>query len=340
MNNVNDSTSYDETLTKRTRDISGLQKAAILFNFLGNDAVKPILTHLSRDEVELITDYMKSAKSLSKEDAQFVVSDFEKATSTLVSIDDPSQLAVSVLNEYDEVQIKISPEAQRKSAFKYIYSLDTKPASELYDLLVDEPESVWACILSQISTVKGGELLSLVEKEKRFKIIYSLSILKNVNENTLINLNALLEKKFDQQESAPQFNGPKKSADILSLCDEVESLDLLSQMQNIDNDLHDQITAHYMSFADLINLNEKTLQKILTTLQPQEIAQAICQSDHDIKTKCLGVITKRSAMLIEEEIKSMQDLHQKVIQQAQQKIIAQARKLESNNEIDLSVNND
>lgn len=315
--------------------ISGIDKAAALFNYLGNDAIKPLLSHLNRNEVESIVNRMKKIDSLSKEVIEKVVNDFHQKTSILVSINDPDEIAENVLNEFDEVQIKISPEAQKKAELKYLYALENKPTETIYKIFEKEPVQVWGCVLSILSASKANELIALVEKEKRFNILYFLTRIKNINDKTLHAINNFLSDIMESEDKTEEFNGPKRTADILSLVVENESLEILNTVKSKDKDLYDAISVYYMSFSDLINLDEKILQKILTTLEPKDISQAICQSSKEIIDKCMSVITKRAATLIEDEMKSLSELSIEVVQQAQQKIIAHARKLESNNEIKL-----
>lgn len=319
-----------------TPDLSGLEKSAILLGLLGNDSVRPILPFLERDEVEQIAKSMADVESIKKDDVVFILDDFHKEMVRLVAPGIDDSQAQSFIEQYDEVQIELSPEAERRQQLKNIFALEDLEPVKLFRILEHEHPQIWAVILSQLSSTKAMEVLNIVESDKKYDILQRLAKLTAVNDDILMSLNQVLESKLEGMEETADYNGAKTTADILSLFPESDSLAIMEMFESSDKELHADVKSYFLTFSDLMGLDKSVLQKILAAFDPQVIATAICQSPQETIDNCFVSVTKRTKSLIEEGMKSLQQAPEAAVRTAQQKIIATARDLESQNVITLS----
>jgi flagellar motor switch protein FliG len=90
------------------------------------------------------------------------------------------------------------------------------------------------------------------------------------------------------------------------------------------------------TFEDFVHLNPKDVQKILRDVDMADLALALKGASETLRTFVLSCMSKRAAESISEEIEFLDTAKQKDIEAAQLKISATARRLESEEEIDLS----
>ena len=90
------------------------------------------------------------------------------------------------------------------------------------------------------------------------------------------------------------------------------------------------------TFEDFIHLNPKDVQKILRDVDMADLALALKGASEPLNAFVLSCMSKRAAESISEEIEFLDTAKQKDIEAAQLKISATARRLESEEEIDLS----
>lgn len=316
----------------------GIQKAAILFQQLGSDEIKLICRYLDRSDVEKLSSCLKQYEYVNRNDLLATVREFQSQTIGLISSGTPQEKAQLFIEQFEEVQIESTPEGKKRSQLSNLYSLEKMSPERVIDFFKNDHDQVLAVVLSQLSSDFSKEILSLLEPEKRSKILQRISTIKNVDLEFLKNLDETLKAKISSSSDPSGFNGPQIAANILSLFPEEESKNFMTDMEKDCKPVLEKIKQYYLTFSDLILLDNDTLQKILATVDPQVLAQAICKSSQETIDKCFSVITKRAVTLIEEELKSLENALPAVVQHARQIIIKNARQLESERKIDLGKN--
>ena len=240
--------------------------------------------------------------------------------------------------EFERIQIENSPDAKKRKTYENIYALAEMPPESVEKLLACEHPQVWAALVAQFPAENAKAILSNLDTQRQHDILSRIATMRAIDPSVLELLNDQLAEINSDDDNASDYNGAKVSADILSLLPESVSSEFLSTIEKSDEETYQEIAKHYISFSDLVNLDSETLQKIFSTLEPQQIAKAICKSSQEIIDKCTSVITKRSAILIAEEMNSLAKVSEQVVQNAQQEIISHARRLENNNEIEIKIN--
>lgn len=316
--------------------LSGLEKAVILFRMLSNDEIKTILPFLDRKEVAKISDHMREFQSFGNDDLIRTLSEFLSESTSVISLESPEEKAKFFLEQFNEIQIEGSPEGQMKSKLSNLFALEKTPPENIVDIFKNEHPQIFAIALSQISPAVAKEVLQLLEIEKRNDILKRISLLKKVDSAALKNLDDVLKNKIGGSQDSASYNGPLITANILSLFPDEESQVFMKDMQDNFKPVHEKINKFYITFSDILALENSVLQQILASMEPQTIAAAICKSPKEMMDKCFAVVTKRAVTLIEDELKTLDKVMPAVVQDAQQTIIKNARKLESERKIDLS----
>lgn len=317
------------------KSLSSLEKAVILLRFLNPDEIKLILKYFDRIEIERISSQMSRLESIKKSDLIRVLNEFRLESSGILSLDVPQDRANFFISEYEQIQNQGLPHKQLKGRLSNIHSLEKFSPEKIIDFFKNDHPQTMAITLSQISPSVAKEVLLLMESRNRNDILKRISYLKNVDSKVLQDINDCLDSKMTDVEDTEMYNGPESAANILSLFPEEEVKPFLSEIQNTSGDLFDKISKYYVTFTDILTLSPDVLQKILSTVEPQVIATAICKLDKEVIDKCFAVITKRATTLIQDEFTSLENIHPTLIINAQQAIVKNAKLLEQEKKIDL-----
>jgi len=90
-------------------------------------------------------------------------------------------------------------------------------------------------------------------------------------------------------------------------------------------------------FEDIINIQDKDIQKILKEVDRKDLALSLKVTDEKLKEKIFSNMSERAADLLKEELQFMGMVKLKEVELAQGKIIDVVKSLEETGEISLNL---
>jgi flagellar motor switch protein FliG len=115
------------------------------------------------------------------------------------------------------------------------------------------------------------------------------------------------------------------------------SKELLEKIAEKDIDIAAEIKRLMFMFDDLINIQDKDLQKILREVDRKELVLSLKIADEKLKEKIYSNMSERAANLLKEELQYMGMVKLKEVEAAQANIIATVKRLEEDGEISLNI---
>ena len=151
-------------------DLTGVQKAAILFIALGPEKSATVFKHLKEDEIETLTLEIANTRSVSakmKEDVlnefyevclaqQYIVEGGITYAKELLEKVRGSEKAVDVINKLT-ASLQVRP-------FEFVRKTD---ASQLLNFIQDEHPQTIALILSYLSSSQASDIIAALSPEKQ-----------------------------------------------------------------------------------------------------------------------------------------------------------------------------
>ena len=138
-------------------------------------------------------------------------------------------------------------------------------------------------------------------------------------------------------QSVSKVGGTKTLATILNRLNVSMSKDILEKMDNRDSDVALEIKRLMFLFEDIINIQDKDIQKILKEVDRKDLALSLKVTDEKLKDKVFSNMSERAADLLKEEIQFMGMVKLKEVELAQAKIIDVVKSLEETGEISLNI---
>jgi flagellar motor switch protein FliG len=143
----------------------------------------------------------------------------------------------------------------------------------------------------------------------------------------------VLESRIDFSASSSKLGGVKQAADILNLVGQRFEKNILAGIAKENPDLASEIKNLMFVFEDIINLDDRSIQKILREVDNKELALALKATSEELKAKILSNMSKRAAEMIEEELQYMGPVRLREVEEVQQRLIDIIRRLEEEGQI-------
>jgi len=320
---------------------TGPEKAAILLMAIGEDAAAAVLNKLDDKEIQSLGNYMTFLGNVPSEDMDSVTKDFydqlqsggvgvavagkDFIKSTLLRSMDPLKVA--------EIMDNIAlPGEETGGGLETIRMLDPKT---IVNFLKNEHPQTAAIVLAHLDANQSGEVLKEMPEATRTEVVYRMATLERIIPGVIKDLDEALQVEFSATGAGEgsKIGGVQAVAEMLNQMDHATESKVLSDIEESDPVLADNIRQLMFVFADLIKIDERGIQAILKEVESEDLLLALKTAAEPLRDKILKNMSDRAAMMIKEDLESMGPARLTDVEKAQQKILKVAKKLEDEGKI-------
>jgi flagellar motor switch protein FliG len=211
--------------------------------------------------------------------------------------------------------------------------LRVDPQQALAVLGAQQPQVV-AVLLAYLAPEAAAGLLSALEPGFRAKVAKKIAQLNRVDPVAVRHATSLLVGKLrntDGASSTTVAGGSSVMAEILNHSDRSIEQQVLSEIEDDDQDLAEQIRAKLFTFDDVVTLDDKALQQIFRKMDAPTLALALKgpQLSSEALAKVRANLSERVLAMIDEELEVMGAVRNSQINAAQAAIVRTARQLDA-----------
>jgi len=341
------------------------EKAAILLMSLGSEAAEEVLARLGPDRSSRLRAQMErlGQAEQSQELINQVVREFETLIETgnappvgfprIGPTREPAQAATAanaaaapaavmdnrrVAAAYSQgaAPSKAEPEAT-DDAEDPLATLSRLTVDRLAAALTGEHPRTVCLILNALEAERAGEVLKRLPPEARRDVSLRLGqTLASGGEVLRRIARAVLHKsRLDAQAATPANEDAKykKIADMLRLLDKKERMDILTAFDQQDPQTAAKVKELLYQFEDLLLIEDRSMQKLLTEIDTKSLAVALKNSPDAIKDKVLNNLSKRAREPRGEEIDFLGSIPAAQGQQAQKAVVDVIQRLDQAGEL-------
>jgi flagellar motor switch protein FliG len=224
-------------------NLKGLDKAAVLLNVFG----EPL--------------FLSFFSGIPKEDLMQI-----RVRSNELSGKIPTVVRKQIIDEFSFLLLQDRYRKSKPDSDRLFQFLEDLSSEEIFYLLSNEPAPKAALAIDQVDDDKRSDFIDRLAPAQKNDVILELGNLADVPLEMVVNVAKELEKKAAHIPQSKEFSrgGGKRMADILNKMNEEEAAEYLSQVQNSDPDLYSDIKKHYLTFSDLLDMNEDTASDFWT----------------------------------------------------------------------------
>ncbi len=232
---------------------------------------------------------------------------------------------------------KLSASSPRKSdALDQLRGMDSV---QLFNLLKNEQEQTIALILSHLPPDRAADVSTSFSEEKRVGVLERLATLSPTPSEIVDKVIAVVLGKAQRAVARPLTHpgGVRVAAAMLNAMNKEASKNILTTLEENNPDLGASIKQKMFTFEDLIHLDAQDVQKILRDVDMKDLAMAMKNVPETLINFILSCMSKRAGEGVLEEMEFLTNAKAKDIEAAQLSVVETVRRLEGNDEIDLSV---
>ena len=320
------------------KNLSGVERAAILMLALGEKDAASILSHMGPKEVQELGLAMANMNNVSTEKMESVMHSFVDTLRSQTSLGvDSDEYIRNVLNNalgkdkaggvIDRILL-----GRNSKGLEQLKWMDPRSVAELIRL---EHPQIIAIVLSFLDSDQAAEVLSEFPERIRPDIIMRIATLDGIQPAALQELDEILDKQFSGASNvkSSSLGGIKTAANILNLIEGSIESDIMEQVSGVDQEIAQEIQDNMFVFDNLIDVDDRGIQTLMREVASDQLLLALRGADEGLKEKIFKNMSKRAAEMLRDDLEAAPPVRLSDVEAAQKEILTVARRLADAGEI-------
>ena len=293
-------------------NIAGLDKAAILFQVLGEALALSMFQNISESDIMRIRIRSRELQNI------------------------PVEIKKTIVEEYYFKVMSSQYQKQNSTEDKLFSFLHDLNDEQVFYLINTEPPKVIALALDQLNQKRQMNLLNRFNSTDKHAVIMELGNLKDIPLEGVVNVAQELKNKIAFIPGPKEFTrgGPKSIATLLNQMGTEEAENYLEQIANEDTELYAAIKKYFLSFDDLLEMPEHIMKVFWRNpdIDAEDLAKACKGYEESVIKNIVEYLPKRKQKMFEPYD---HPLSKKEAEKAQLSIVSLAKKMGDEGEINL-----
>jgi flagellar motor switch protein FliG len=319
--------------------LRGFDKAAILINYLGKDALRVLLKRLDDGDIRKLINQMTKFRVVPVHVTKRVLEEYYEMiseTEDYIFTEQTSSkdVIVDALGEERARGIlgglNITSGGQRS-----LESLEMVDAKSLATFLVNEHPQTVAVILAHLEPEKKGEVLKRLPEALQAEVVLRMANLEHVDPDLIREIDKVLKHQLANTATVEQsaLGGVQPVAEMLNVMDKNTETSIMSRLEEKDPLLAEEIRKLMFVFDDIVKIDDRGIQALLKEVPNDKLLLALKTASEDIRSKIFKNISARAAEMLREDLGNMGPSRLSDVEGAQQEIVNAARRLEAEGKI-------
>jgi len=319
--------------------LKGFDKAAILINYLGRDAIKILLKRMEDGDIRKLISVMSRYRVVPVHVTKRVLEEFYEMISESDDyiFSDTTSSKETIVDALGEERargilggLNIGSGSQRS-----IESLEMVDAKSLANFLVNEHPQTVAVILAHLEPEKKGEVLKRLPEALQAEVVLRMANLEHVDPELIVEIDRVLKNQLANSATVEQasLGGVQPVAEMLNVMDKNTETSIMSRLEEKDPLLAEEIRKLMFVFEDISKIDDRGIQTLLKEVANDKLLLALKTSNEEIKNKIFKNISQRAAEMLKEDLSNMGPSRLSDVEGAQQEIVNTARRLEAEGKI-------
>ncbi|HOP71727.1 MAG TPA: flagellar motor switch protein FliG [Thermoclostridium caenicola] len=326
---------------EQIRNLTGREKAAMLLITLGPERSAQIFKHLKEEEIEQLTLEIANIRAVSPAEREKVLNEFYQLCLAQQYI---SEGGIGYAKEI--LEKALGTEKTMEIINKLTVSLQVRPfdfvrkadPSQILNFIQSEHPQTIALILAYMKPQQAAQVLSALPQDKQADVAKRIATMDRTSPEIIKEVERVLEKKLSNlvTEDFTAVGGIQAIVDVLNSVDRGTEKYIMDTLEIEDADLAEDIRKRMFVFEDILQLDNRAIQRFLREVDNSLLALALKGATEEVQNVIYSNMSKRLADMIREDIEYMGPVRLKDVEEAQQKIVNVIRKLEDAGEIIIS----
>lgn len=320
-------------------NLRGFEKASILINYLGADALQVLLRGLDDGDIRKLLNIMPKYRVVPVNVTKKVLEEFYELineTEDYIFSERPGSKD-AVINALGEERARniLGGLNVISGGSRTLESLEMVDAKSLSTFLVSEHPQTVSVILAHLEPEKKGEVLKRLPEALQAEVVLRMANLDHVAPELISDIDQVLKKELASMSSVEQtaLGGVQPVAEMLNVMDKNTETSIMSRLEEKDPLLAEEIRKLMFVFDDIVKIDDRGIQTLLKEVTNDKLLLALKTANEEIKNKIFKNISQRAAEMLKEDLGNMGPARLSDVEGAQQEIVNVARRLEAEGKI-------
>lgn len=319
-------------------NLRGYEKAAILVNYLGKDALRVLFRSLDDGDVRKLLNVMQKYRVVPVHVTKKVLEEYYELVSETEDyiFSERASTKDTIVDALGEERARgILGGVNLNSGGRNLESLEMVDAKSLSTFLVNEHPQTVAVILAHLEPEKKGEVLKRLPDALQAEVVLRMANLDHVAPELIAEIDSVLKRELSSMSTVEQaaLGGVQPVAEMLNVMDKNTETSIMSRLEEKDPLLAEEIRKLMFVFDDIVKIDDRGIQALLKEVDNTKLLLALKTASEDIRNKIFKNISQRAAEMLREDLSNMGPSRLSDVEQAQQEIVNAARRLEAEGKI-------
>lgn len=319
--------------------LRGFEKAAILVNYLGKDALRVLFKSLEDGDVRKLLNVMQKYRVVPVHVTKKVLEEFYELISETEDyiFSEKSSSKDTIVDALGEERARgiLGGVNLGSGTGRNLESLEMVDAKSLSNFLVNEHPQTVAVIVAHLEPEKKGEVLKRLPESLQAEVVLRMANLDHVAPELIAEIDSVLKRELSSMSTVEQsaLGGVQPVAEMLNVMDKNTETSIMSRLEEKDPLLAEEIRKLMFVFDDIVKIDDKGIQALLKEVPNDKLLLALKTANEEIKNKVFKNISQRAAEMLREDLSNMGPSRLSDVETAQQEIVNAARRLEAEGKI-------
>ncbi|WP_272689326.1 flagellar motor switch protein FliG [Providencia sp. PROV033] len=326
-------------------NLTGTEKSAVMLMTLGEDQAAEVFKHLNPKEVQQLSMAVSNMRQISNNELAEVLTEFEESAIQFAALnintnDYLRSVLVKALGEERATSL-LADIFDKQDTTSGIESLNYMEPQTVADIIRDEHPQIIATILVHLKRNLAADVLELFEERQRNDIMLRIATFGGVQPAALAELTEVLNNLLDGQNlKRSKIGGIRTAAEIINLMKNQQEESVIDAMRDYDGELAQRIIDEMFLFENLIELDNRSIQRILQDVSTDSLVIALKGSNQALRDHFLNNMAARAAEIVRDDLESRAPVRMSQVETEQKAILMIVRSLMENGEIEIGGGDD
>ena len=318
--------SNSDTRKRRSAQLSGVRKAAILLVAVGEELAREILRALPESDVQRLTEELADLRGVTPEISADVLEEFWQLLETQNfmihgGLDYASRLLIETFGKQRAEDLLLQVRRAQEEAH----------GSE-------HPQTI-ALVLAHLDPRRASLVLDNLSEDHKVVSIQRLAEMRQFSPEMAQKVALILHRRLENvgDNARRSYSGFKAVADLLNRLNAEESKKILENIEEGQPELALSIRNLMFTFEDLVTVPGATIREIVSGVDKRQLALALRGTNEELRAAVFKSMSSRAVEMLKEDMEVLGPVRSREVQQAQQEILNLARRLEAEGKVVLKL---
>lgn len=324
------------------KQLTGVEKAAILMTVLGEDAAAALFRNLPENELQMITRGIAGLGRVSPQISQQVLREYLQLTSARDLLGHggtatATRLLIKAFGETGARNMQNQMVRTDELKSERAESLQKADPKQLARLLEGEHPQTVALVLGHLEPKQASALLLHLPRATRAESVRRLANLRQFSPTMAERISSAFHRRLRSAGEIHKrtYSGFQNVAALMNIVDPETSREILDSIEAQDAKLAGSIRELMFTFEDFSRLDDSQLRELSSAVERNLLAMALKGTGPELRERFFKTMSVRAVEMLKEEMDSLGPVRSKDVLKAHGEMVSVARMLEEEGKMSL-----